>query len=85
MYLGNHKGFLVQNYIPGKPYGLPGPELAGECGPCCDCWWKPFGSKLTFCGIEGSGDCWKGGKDDWPGPDGYSLYLGTNTGGSTEK
>lgn len=48
-------------WLPGKPYGLPGPELAGELGP----WdgWKPLGSKLMFCGIAGSGACWNGGND----------------------
>jgi len=26
-------------HIPGRPYGLPGPELAGDVGPV----WKLFG------------------------------------------
>lgn len=46
----------MTEFLPGKPYGLPGPELAGECGPCL----KLLG-QVTLCGIVGSGTCWNGG------------------------
>ena len=54
--------------LPGTPYGLPGPELAGECGPCR----KLFGY-VTLFGIVGSGTWWNGGRLGTLWPAGNSL------------